>query len=745
MKLLLHRFFFSFSYTWMKVMFYVTFFSFSTQAQSIQSNWIEPAETPYKVGKYHKLEIGMQLPISVQRKISAFRNNPKNGLNPFSPEDINLQVELISPKNDTLIRYGFYYEKYLRDSINDIYTPGRTLYNWLFRFAPHEIGRWKANITLYVKSKKIDSPTVIEFECIPSNHKGRLVAKKNERLLQFEENGEPFYAIGASIAHGGVCHYRPSEHLRHKQGIKDLVAVGGNFTRLELGGQGPLPDWPNYNNYSEKLGEMDALDKIIDLCEEEEIYFILFRHHVEVMDNGDPNSPAWNGISWFDNPYRLPFELENVQEYYEHEEVLKWQKYALRYVISRWGYSTQFAFYGFSEIDNWISKIWEDKNQSKRLDGGNLKERDALAVFHKWVKAQQDFVKEELNDRIQFIHSYASLPSSEFSRRAPGFLDLSDVIALHDYAEGKNSNYGRRFENMHTAWDKYKKPVLLEEMGVNRISIYCCTGIEFHNSIWATAMMGGIGTGMDWWWDRGVFDFGYHNDFIDLKAFFDTLNTFDFHSIHQWQDNRSKNGKRRNIENYYTIDKSQNNVVGWVHNARYYWRNLSSSDSCIAHLVKTDSVLGPCLVAHNPYRTKRYEGNGDYCYPGDYHNLGAERFYDFDHPRYADKYTGMKDLSIGGEEDERLFKVKNLKSRFFPWVHAKKHWYKVTFYPTTNNPEMKEAVQYRQFVSSSIFGNIKVKIPKLDALNSDYAYKVEYLGLEKEKEVVPQTISTISW
>ena len=58
--------------------------------------------------------------------------------------------------------------------------------------------------------------------------------------------------------------------------------------------------------------------------------------------------------------------------------------------------------------------------------------------------------------------------------------------------------------------------ILIRSIVTGKIAMYCCTGIEYHNSIWSTALMGDFGTGMDWWWDGGVHDYGYYKDLKPL-------------------------------------------------------------------------------------------------------------------------------------------------------------------------------------------------------------------------------------
>ena len=138
-----------------------------------------------------------------------------------------------------------------------------------------------------------------------------------------------------------------------------------------------------------------------------------------------------------------------------------------------------------------------------------------------WIKKQQDYIRNELKNPILFCNTYAS-QGSVIAGSETDANNLSEVVGVHLYNTTKNANFVKRSESVDKAWATYKKPVFLEEMGINDnfLLIQCCTGIEFHNGIWASAFMGSFGTGLDWWWDAGIFDFRYHLDFKALHRFF---------------------------------------------------------------------------------------------------------------------------------------------------------------------------------------------------------------------------------
>jgi len=61
---------------------------------------------------FDKVEIGIELPISLNIKIKNFFNESGRGgeINPFNPDDIKIWAEFISPTNDTIRRNAFFFQ-----------------------------------------------------------------------------------------------------------------------------------------------------------------------------------------------------------------------------------------------------------------------------------------------------------------------------------------------------------------------------------------------------------------------------------------------------------------------------------------------------------------------------------------------------------------------------------------------------------------------------------------------------------
>ncbi|MEY3236712.1 MAG: hypothetical protein RI883_813, partial [Bacteroidota bacterium] len=605
----------------------------------IQTVWLEPTfqsknnpTDKNTVGKYNRLEVGFKIPTNNTVQINRFLSGG-NGINPFDPDQVDFKIILTDPNGNKTTRFAFYYKPFIINLDSDEYVEDTTNFPWRFRFAPQILGTWKMSLELIIGNTKINQEA-LTFDCVESNQKGTLQTtnsgENSDRWLTYSETNESFFAITNNISSGGFYGYIPSQNRRQMDGVQELIDAKGNFTRFELSAQGPLPDWPVYNNYKSKFDEMYAFDQLVNLCEDNNVYFTLFRHHVEVLDGGHPGEPNWDGVSWYENPYRQAFNIQNTEDYFTKEEIIKWQNNSLRYVFSRWGYSPNMAFYSYSEVDRWYSKIFEDIEQTnvtgnKAIDGGSLNEEESIEMVAKWVEKQQNYIKSNLSDSILFCHTYARTSKKESSTKFKGFFALNDAIGVHNYEEVKNVNFKKRYDQINLWWDVYHKPVLMEEMGVNKIPIMCCSIIEYHNSIWSTSFMGDFGTGMDWWWDRGIHDFGYQSELLNIQHFFlnEDLKKGNFEP-QKWDDVSSFNIsdvaiRNRLIENYALKSENDERVLGWVHNASYYWRNLANDLPCIEELVNSNKLIEPCIVARNKYYNPRNKNEINGAQISEYH------------------------------------------------------------------------------------------------------------------------------
>jgi len=658
---------------------------YSIVSNNFKLSWIYPQASKKEVGKHKKLEFGIRVKDEINQQIDKFLANNSTGLNPYNPEDISVEMTFVSPSFKEKKVYGFYYQDIVRNRIT--WTQKYTEYNWRVRFSPDEIGRWTFIMKVVVKGKE-EASFSAKFKCVASDSKG--ILKRNykgdetDRYLYLSETKKTFFTKGHNIAHSAYYKLTPEKAERHKKWLKQLADNGGNFFKLELGAQNGLPDWNNYQDYTSKMPQMWEFDKLTEYAQELGLYFILFRHHTEIM-KGEP----WEVSKWENNPYKQGFNLTGRKGYFNDKEVVKWQKNALRYIFSRWGYNSSFAFYSYQEMDNWYKDLQKETGYS---------EKEAIEFVTEWYKQQKQYIKNELNSHQLFINVYATTPDYELNKNSKGFFANSDVIAFHKYGQDKDVNYNDRFDKSIALFKVWNKPVFVEEMGVggDYLPIYKCDKAIFHNAIWSTSFMGTAGTGMTWWWDRGIHDFDYHKGYNAINNFFEGENLEEEkYNPQKWHNTLSVN--RATIENYCLINKNATKIMGWVHNASHFWSNIPSD--CMKELKQKGSF-------NEPYQLE------------DGVMLGKSGDKKMNFNLKTDAYTNKGVQNVAG----KTFEIKGLKARA---VFGKKKWYQITYYNTTDNKEVESTK-----ITTNIWGKLKPTYPTKNG--TDYSYKIIYLGEGKK-------------
>ena len=701
---------------------------FQSHAQGKKVIITLPNTETIQVESFQQVELAFQLPTKIASAIDAFSDGLNTGLNPYDPQDMDVFAVIQDGHGRTIRQLGFYYQDQQVELVkgqSNAYVPIATPHPWRIRFYPDRALRYEVKVYYRIRKQAEQFLTAVSLDVSSSQRKGPLEVSKTgtnqDRQLIYNSTGLPFFALAQNFANAGECGHSPSQNLRMLNALDKFAAIGGNYARFELGGQAALPDWNNVRNYSSKQGMMYAFDQLVERCEEKDIYFTLFRHHVEVWDRAD-----WALVRWGTNPYHTQLGLD-IEGYFSDSVALRYQRNTLRYMMARWGYSPQFTCYSYSEVDNWCTKLIRDKEQEAVQDGGLNTTVDAVIKVRNWIEQQQVFIR-EINPNILFCHSPARLSQLENNPKT-SFFALSDIVAIHNYDERKQVNFIGRYNRLTGYWNQFKKPVLLEEMGPNKIAMYCCTGIEFHNSIWSTAFMGGMGTGMDWWWESGIFDFGYEIEFKRLHEFIGLNGLPSGYTPYRWSDRDRFDGAKRSIakrtlEAYYLVGSDQYSGIGWLHHAGNYWRNLADSLPCLDNLITSRSELNvPCYFSKDAYGFP-YAMKGQAC-PLEHNDVyDHEALNGFNDEKFEDAFTGKGIPTINGERitldgfhpDGSLFSEKG-------------YWYEVLFFELNNNQaSVISRPDLTKLVKSDRAGRLVFDSPMLDKDHPDYGFKVNFLG-----------------
>jgi len=504
---------------------YTLFLKFSNAQQITLVNSLSGSN----IGQYEKIEIGVGLS-------TAFSN-------PYDPDIVSLEADFVSPTGQHTTVYGFFYVPFTVDDTKNgcngttgyaqhWTTVGWNFYPWRVRFSPTQNGLWSYTIKLFVNgsSSPISTFATQTFNCIASSNNGFLRVSGNKRYLE-HSNGTSFFGIGENITHwpgtdvvkalttnivGSGCsgsadfqdlisapctewNHSTYAYLRMTEMMGQLAEAGGNFQRLWLTPDGYDPEWEVLGNYGARQHRMFELDNIVDFAKSKGIYLQLMLLHSSRFEHCNKDI-----FGWQQNPYRSISGVSNEIDFFTNTNAIKKYKQRLRYIIARWGYSTNIGMYELSnELDfmNDGGKIYSGACPNPTFVA-NWWDNAYKMPVNNWHSIMAAYIKSiDKNHPIMYSNAIAQVfdqPTSS-TNSAPIASDPNiDILDFHQYGHDYNIGYQKSFvQNKYLS--KYNKPINIGETGFNGGGICSVQDPEntlFHNELWYSAFSGSFSTGL---------------------------------------------------------------------------------------------------------------------------------------------------------------------------------------------------------------------------------------------------------
>lgn len=686
---------------WKQLMLLILFLHASAESKSQTANpfdvvIMEPADTHGSVAKHEKLELGIKLNPLINGQIMSFLNG-NAGLNPFDPEDVSIEMTLQSPGEINKTAYGFYYRDYIRKNDNSDWIDQNTEYPWRIRVTLDEPGVWHYKIKVFtnnVLSGEISSGSSF-FNCMPSGSKGYVYGGDRNflrgRYLKFSETGGTFFPIGENLCWNKSGHYvggapnelQADDHLEYFQWMNELSANGGNLVRI-----GMLPwsfglEWEKLGNYNSRMANAWELDQLFNKAEDLGIYINLWlEDHLEFMITPG----GGEGYPWSGNPYNINITGVNVpKDYFTDAKAKKFYKNKLRYIASRWGYSTNLVSY---ELVSEIDMIFGKENNGFIYHQNNSSGRELRLAVRNWFNEMGSYLKSVSNASHPPLVS-GSFASGEDKHIAKNIFSLEavDFSIIHDYGSAKSVNYIGRYKIadnlLNPPWGSSSnasvknKPLIFGEIGSDWPGIDLCSDVSFHNAIWATAMMGSFGSGWPWFWEDIIHPNQYYTNYLALNTFMQGVElAHDDYKPQRWRNgnidfNCEFFPKNINytIENFALVNSEKTKALGWMHSATDYWANLGLNCRCYNEATKTYfDCKFPCDEDAHPYP------------------------------------------AVGLNSKVKITGLKSLKKYQYQWYHI----------PHNGKATLHSA----GFESTNIFGTLKLNVGIMLQTAPDYAYKI---------------------
>ena len=411
--------------------------------------------------------------------------------NPYDYEDVRVQAVFTGPDGIPETVDGFFMQDYTVSNPQTGAIVPSGAGGFKVRFSPDQTGTWTYTLSCTNASGMGTFPAQT-FECVaPSAGNQGFIRSDQTNFLYFDEGGQ-FIPVGENMAW-----YTSNPMVDYSNWLTKLSSNGGNFIRLWMCHWGLGLEWLN-NGYQglRKYKQNNAyyLDWLFDRCAQDGVYVMFcLNHHGQVSSQVNPN--------WSESPYNSANggPCQNTWDFFTHPAARAALKNRLRYTVARWGFQRS--------IMNW--ELFNEVGWTDNFD-------DHQAEISAWHGEMAAYLK-QLDVRSHLVStSYAD----DRYQEAWSHPDM-DFTQTHYYLP--TPNIERVLAGGNTAFlNDYGKPTLNGEFGLSGSAAGLGTldpgGIHVHNCLWGGLFSGGLGTGMQWWWDSYVEERNLYTHYAGVSA-----------------------------------------------------------------------------------------------------------------------------------------------------------------------------------------------------------------------------------
>ena len=552
----------------------------------ISQSLINTPSFPSSVGLFDKFEVSFTLGASYS--------------NPYDPDVISVYAIFQGPDNSSYQIDAFYYEDYTFQKINGFEhaTAHPENNGWRIRFTPTRIGTWYFRIVAKNSNGILDEMPngqlrEYSFTCTSVNSAEGFIYKANSRFLKQEvvEQGirrfHSFYPIGPNVAWYSCDDYgtfsKPNGIYDYEMYI-DSLDGRANYMRVWLNRYQYLSLYgPEYTQtdlngapivyFDSSINQKDSaeLDQIMAYAKQHGISVLLcFFSYGDFNDsNGlDPNDPS----KWSNNPFNTQLGLESPCDFFTDHGATKITQHLIRYIVSRWGYSTNIVGWEFwNEVNNMFGMCEGNTHIEQDVKDWHDEMFDYLRAIDPYQHCVTTSVGGESS--IQYLYSTVFIPM--------------DFVQCHRYesiqnAESRHQMSYRLLKKAEAGLSQYPtKPFFFGEFGFaqrQNTPTYAQKdpwGIDLHNSLWTSFFSNSMGSASFWWWPY-VNTVGLYHHFLPLLVFAQNLpilsDSFTAHIT------GIENGRvlqfPNNIQTYYIINESEDTIYGWSQDTAFAYQSL---------------------------------------------------------------------------------------------------------------------------------------------------------------------------
>lgn len=557
--------------------------------------------------RYEKLELGVDLPADILQKVNNFVNGssePK--INPYLEWELKVEAQFTKAGQAPIKIDGYYSKDYVSEMVETLPVPANdslepfpyytdeeywSLGSWTevpsthpfrIRFAPPTNGEWSCIVKIYEGENIYESNEFI-FNVIESGNPGYMKVDPGQRFLSY--NNKTFIPLGCNLPwpvtsverdpdlemylkynEGGIKKDRPEDYRhygvlprvydKYKDAMRSLADNGANYFRTVMYPTATEIEWEKAGDYTKRLYMAQEMDDILKVAETKNVFLHWdFQIHYSFQYAAAAYGKAW---TWNYTSPSGPFCYktligsdtipgnDNPVRFLTHEESKKYYKQRLRYLLARYGYSTNIAVFElFSEISN--------VGANKADNSDYYKTGDNWTDYRDWQVEMAKYVKSQYNGAIHMVTgSYAGpkhpdddtyqdpnmeiMTSNLYDWGAPDYADefwTKDITGnyLNDNCPNVDSY---TTECLSDAMQHNIKPMIISESGVIDVDNDCkFNHVEHNRSLWQS-LFSGVAGALSWTqWNR-IGNYGIYQQMNDFISQFENLGAENWHPGASW-------------------------------------------------------------------------------------------------------------------------------------------------------------------------------------------------------------------
>jgi hypothetical protein len=490
--------------------------------------------------KFEKLELGISLPQDVLTKVNNFveelpvPNTEK--LNPYLDWELRVYAEFTPAVAEwPFVIDGFYTKEYEVNMPEILPIPNNfeyygdaeyaliggwdetaTNFPFRIRFAPNQIGLWTGKIKIEVNGELIHTSVPFNFNVIESGNVGYVKVGINKRYLRREGT---FFPVGCNLnwpettaasdpllanyltkpsgfTPEGYRQYPciPRVYDKYKDMMTLLSNGGGNYFRWIMYPVSTDIEWEKIGDYTDRLNMAQEMDEIVEHAKDLDLYIHWnMQIHFSLQFSANAYDRRWAWDSEFNNSqycYRTLINSTNPIDFFTNETAKQYYKQRLRYILARWGYSTNVAVWElFSEISNVGAP--EADNNDYYLQGNNW------MIYRDWQVEMAEYLKSMYHGQCHLVTaSYGGEKHPDDDTFESPYMDIM-TSNIYDYEEpdfglfsiNKVASTILNDPNSNSYTHTVTKPMIFSEM--DPIDALCDDSrIEVIRNIWQCTFSG---------------------------------------------------------------------------------------------------------------------------------------------------------------------------------------------------------------------------------------------------------------